>query len=189
MATTASAPTALGSVLPDAVLDDADGVEHRLSDLLGDGPTVIAFVCDHCPYVRHIELAFARMAVEYRARGVDVIAVMSNDPVSYPQDGPDGMREQAERAGWGFPYLQDRGHTFAHALGAVCTPDLFVYDAGRRLAHRGAFDASTPRNGEELDGADLRRALDAVLDSRPVPEGLTPSLGCGIKWAAGSEPA
>jgi hypothetical protein len=150
---------------------------------------VIAFVCDHCPYVRHIELAFARMAVEYRARGVDVIAVMSNDPVSYPQDGPDGMREQAERAGWGFPYLQDRGHTFAHALGAVCTPDLFVYDAGRRLAHRGAFDASTPRNGEELDGADLRRALDAVLDSRPVPEGLTPSLGCGIKWAAGSEPA
>ncbi len=189
MATTSSSPTLLGSGLPDAVLDDADGEEHRLYDLLGEGPTVIAFVCDHCPYVQHIERAFAQMADEYRAHGVGVIAVVSNDPVGYPQDGPDGMREQAERAGWDFPYLRDRDHALALALGAVCTPDLFVYDAGRRLAHRGAFDASTPRNGEVLDGVDLRCALDAVLDSRPVPEGLTPSLGCGIKWAEGAGPA
>lgn len=188
-ATTSSTSTPLGSGLPDAVLDDADGVEHRLSDPLGDGPAVIAFMCNHCPYVQHIERAFDEVADEYSERGVSVIAVVSNDPEGYPQDGPEGMREQMERARWNFPYLRDRAHVFAHAVGAVCTPDLFIYDAQRRLAHRGAFDASSPRNSEPLSGADLRSALDAVLAAEPVPEGLTPSLGCGIKWAEGSEPA
>ena len=189
MATTSSDPTPMGTALKDAVLDDADGVAHRLFDLLGDGPTVIAFMCNHCPYVQHIERAFGEVADEYRARGVRVVAVVSNDPVGYPQDGPEGMREQMARGGWTFPYLRDREHAFAHLLGAVCTPDLFVYDAQRRLAHRGAFDASSPRNGRPLTGEDLRSALDAVLAGVPVPEGLAPSLGCGIKWAEGAEPA
>ncbi len=188
MATTSSPPTPLGSPLPDAMLEDLEGVMHRLADLLGEGPTLIAFVCNHCPYVQHIEVALGAMAEEYGARGVGFIAVVPNDPVGYPQDGPDGMREQIARAGWRFPYLRDRDHAFALAAGAVCTPDLFLYGADRRLAHRGAFDASTPRNGEPLTGADLRSALDAVLDSTPVPDGLTPSLGCGIKWAEGHAP-
>ncbi len=189
MATTAADLAALGTPLPDALLDDADGIEHRLHDLLGDGPTVLAFLCNHCPYVQHIEAAFGELAAEFRTRGVTTVAVVSNDPVGYPQDGPEGMREQTARAGWSFPYLIDRDHALALAVGAACTPDLFVYDAARTLVHRGAFDASTPRNGEALTGADLRAALDAVLAGTPVPEGLTPSLGCGIKWAEGAAPA
>jgi len=188
MATTTSSPAAIGSVLPDGVLDDVDGGAHRVSDLLGDGPVLVAFLCNHCPYVQHIEHAFGALAEEYRARGVTVLAVVSNDPDGYPQDGPEGMRDQMQRAGWSFPYLRDRSHTFALAVGAVCTPDLFVYGTDRRLVHRGAFDASSPRNGQTVTGADLRSALDAVLGGTPVPEGLAPSLGCGIKWAEGLGP-
>jgi len=185
---TTSPDTPLGAPLPDLDLDDADGATHRLHALVGDGPTLIAFVCDHCPYVRHIEHAFGSLVAEYRARGVITIAVMSNDLASYPEDGPGGMRAQAERAGWDFPYLRDRDHALALAVGAVCTPDLFLYDAGRRLFHRGAFDGSTPSNGVLLTGADLRAALDAVLAREAAPEGLAPSLGCGIKWAEGVGP-
>lgn len=188
MATTSQAATPMGSVMPDALLDDVDGVEHRLHELLGDGPTLLAFVCDHCPYVRHVERLLGEVAAEYHARGVTTVAVVSNDPATYPQDGPDGMREQIARAGWTFPYLRDREHALALAVGAVCTPDLFLYDADRQLAHRGAFDTSSPRNGEALTGADLRSALDAVLEGRAVPEALAPSLGCGIKWAEGYAP-
>ncbi len=188
MATTASTATPSGARLPDLELVDAHGRIRLLHALLGDGPTLLAFVCDHCPYVRHIEHALGEMAVEYRASGVTTIAVVSNDPASYPQDGPVGMREQAERAGWSFPYLRDRDHALALAVGAVCTPDLFVYDSERRLVHRGAFDGSTPRNGEPLTGGDLRAALDAALAGVPAPEDLTPSLGCGIKWTEGLAP-
>ncbi len=188
MATTAATGATMGALLPDLELDDADGVAHRLHALLGDGPTLLAFICNHCPYVQHIERAFGEIAAEYATRGVTTIGVVSNDPVGYPQDGPDGMREQIGRAGWSFPYLRDRDHALALAVGAVCTPDLFVYDSARRLVHRGAFDASTPRNDQELTGADLRAALDAVLAGAEMPEGLTPSLGCGIKWIEGLAP-
>jgi len=188
MAISATPGAPLGQALPDADLEDADGVRVRLSALLGDGPLVLAFMCNHCPYVQHIEPAFAEFADEYRTRGVTVVAIMSNDLATYPQDGPEGMREQAARAGWDFPYLLDRDQTLALAVGAVCTPDLFVYDSWRRLVHRGAFDASSPKNGAPLTGADLRAALDALLAGEPVPDGLTPSLGCGIKWIEGLAP-
>jgi thiol-disulfide isomerase/thioredoxin len=188
MATTSSPPTPLGSPLPDVTLEDAEGGAHRLAELLGDGPALIAFVCNHCPYVRHIEQAFGQVADEYGERGVSFVAVVTNDPDAQPEDGPDGMREQIARAGWRFPYLRDREHGFALDVGAVCTPDLFLYDADRRLVHRGAFDASSPRNGVPLTGADLRSALDAVLAGAPVPDGLARSLGCSIKWAEGHAP-
>jgi thiol-disulfide isomerase/thioredoxin len=188
MATTTSPPTPLGSPLPDAELVDAAGAVHRLHDHLGDGPTLLAFVSNHCPYVQHIEVALGEVADEYRERGIATIAVVSNDPIGYPQDGPDGMREQSARSSWDFPYLRDQEHALARAVGAVCTPDLFVYDGERRLFHRGAFDASSPRNGALLTGADLRAALDAVLAGRPAPADLAPSLGCGIKWSEGSAP-
>jgi len=178
----------LGQPLPDVELEAVGGARVRLSSLLGDGPLLLAFMANHCPYVQHIERAFGEVADEYRSRGLTVIAVASNDVAAYPEDGPDGMREQAERAGWSFPSMRDPDHALALAVGAVCTPDLFVYDAERRLVHRGAFDASSPRNGLTLTGADLRAALEAVHDGRPVPAGLTPSLGCGIKWRPGSEP-
>lgn len=188
MATTGSTATPAGAPLPDLELDDADGVAHRLHALLGAGPTVLAFVCTHCPYVQHIESALGSLADEFRTRGVTTIAVVSNDPVGYPQDGPDGMRDQAQRAGWTFPYLRDRDHALALAVGAVCTPDLFVYGADRTLMHRGAFDASTPRNDQPLTGDDLRAVLEAVLAGDDLPQGLTPSLGCSIKWAEGLAP-
>lgn len=188
MATTPTTPTSYGTPIPDVTLEDADGVAHRLHDLLGDGPTLLAVVCNHCPYVQHIERALGELAAAARGRGLTTIAVVSNDVTTHPEDGPDGMREQAARAGWDFPYLSDRDHALALAIGAVCTPDLFLYDAQRRLAHRGAFDASTPGNGEPLTGADLRAAIDAVLAGDAVPEGLTPSLGCGIKWTDGLAP-
>lgn len=177
-----------GSPLPDVTLPDADGVAHRLHDLLGAGPTLLAVVCNHCPYVQHIEHALGAMAAEFRPRGLATIAVTTNDVAEYPDDGPEGMRAQSARAGWGFPYLYDAEHALALEIGAVCTPDLFVYDASRRLAHRGAFDASTPRNGQPLTGDDLRRAIEAVLAGDAVPEGLTPSLGCSIKWMDGRAP-
>jgi hypothetical protein len=170
------------------VLEDAHGAAHRGADLHGSGATLIAFVCNHCPYVQHIERAFGELVGQYRERGLSVIAVVSNDPVSYPQDGPDGMREQSVRARWDFPYLRDVEQTFAQALGAVCTPDLFLYGSDGRLAHRGGFDASSPRNAQSLTGADLRTALDAVLAGSHVPAGLAPALGCSIKWAEGRAP-
>jgi thiol-disulfide isomerase/thioredoxin len=189
MATTAAGVTSHAAPLPDVELEDADGVAHRLHALLGEGPTLLAFMCNHCPYVQHVERAFGVLATEYRPRGVTTVVVVSNDPVEYPQDGPDGMREQVRRAGWDdLPYLRDRAHALALAVGAVCTPDLFIYDAERRLFHRGAFDDSTPRNGRPLTGTDLRRALDAVLAGEGAPEDLAPSLGCGIKWAEGYAP-
>ena len=179
----------LDATLPDVTLDAPDGTAHRLHDLAGDGPTLVAFVCNHCPYVQHVEVLLGELATAFAARGVTTVGVVSNDLVTYPQDGPDGIREQAARAGWTFPVLLDRDHALAHALGAVCTPDLFLFDADGRLAHRGGLDTSTPGNGEPLTGADLRAALDAVLTGAPVPDGLAPSLGCGIKWAEGHEPA
>lgn len=188
MVTTTATTTPHGAALPDAVLEDAGGVEHRLHDLLGDGPTLLAVVCNHCPYVQHIERALGALAAEARGRGLTTIAVVTNDLATYPEDGPEGMREQAARAGWDFPYLRDRDHALALAIGAVCTPDLFLYDAGRRLVHRGALDGSTPRNDEPLTGDDLRAAIEAVLAGAPVPEGLAPSLGCSIKWTDGSDP-
>ena len=188
MAAVSSTTTPHGALLPDLELEDADGTVHRLHTLLGHGPTLLAFLCNHCPYVRHIEVPFGTLAAEYAARGVTTIAVVSNDPIGYPQDGPEGMRDQATRAGWSFPYLRDREHALALAVGAVCTPDLFVYDPQRRLFHRGAFDASTPKSGQPVTGDDLRAALDAVLAGVDAPDGLTPSLGCGIKWAEGFDP-
>ena len=188
MVTTAATDLGSGAPLPDVILEDADGGEHRLHDLLGDGPTLLAVVCNHCPYVQHIERPFGALVADLRSRGLTTIAVVSNDLSTHPEDGPDGMRAQAERAGWDFPYLRDPEHTLALAIGAVCTPDLFVYDADRRLVHRGAFDASTPRNGVPLTGDDLRRALEAVLAGAAVPEGLAPPLGCSIKWTDGLGP-
>jgi thiol-disulfide isomerase/thioredoxin len=179
----------LGAALPDATLADADGVLHPLRPLASGRPLLLAFVCNHCPYVRHIEQAFGVLASEFAAHGVVTVGVVSNDVVSYPDDDVDGMREQVERAGWDFPYLVDADQSLALAVGAVCTPDLFLYDAAGKLFFRGAFDDSTPRNGRPLTGAALRAALEAVVTGAPAPVEQVPALGCGIKWLEGNEPA
>ena len=186
---TVSETRPLGAQLPDVTLPDADGAPHRLHDVAAGRPLLLAFMCNHCPYVQHVEAAFGATARDLAARGLAVVAVVSNDVASYPDDDVDGMREQAARAGWEFPYLVDADQSLARTLGAACTPDLFLFDAGGLLAHRGAFDDSTPGNGRPVTGDALARAADAVLAGAPVPDDLPPALGCGIKWRPGTAPA
>lgn len=172
-----SQKTPLRTPLPTATLPDADGVRHTL-DAPGE-PLLVVFACNHCPYVRWLEQDLGSLIAE---SGVRAVAINSNDTVEYPDDGPAGMREQIARAGWDFPYLIDADQSVATAFGAVCTPDFFLYDADGLLAYRGAFDASSPKNGQPRTGDLLRAAIAEVQAGRPVPEPHRPAMGCGIKW-------
>jgi peroxiredoxin len=178
----------LGTPAHDFELPSFDGTAVKLADLDGRA-LLVMFLCNHCPYVRHVERRLAEVVAGYAARDVAAVAINSNDLDAYPEDGPDGMAEQARRAGFGFPYLLDEGQQVAAAYRAMCTPDLFVYGADRRLAYRGAFDDSTPRNGRPVTGDLLRDALDRVLAGQPVPEPHRPSMGCSLKWREGNRPA
>ena len=188
MARTPSTMLPLGTPAPAFTLRDYDGRAHALTDFAAAPALLVAFVCNHCPFVQHIRPEFARFAQEYLARGLAILAVNSNDLEAYPQDGPDAMRREAAEFGYGFPYLIDEAQDVARSYRAACTPDFFLFDAGRRLAYRGQFDDSRPGNGRPVTGADLRAAVDAVLVSRPVPGEQFPSLGCNIKWKKGAEP-
>jgi peroxiredoxin len=178
----------LGTPAHDFELPSADGTTVKLADLDGRA-LLVMFLCNHCPYVRHVERALAALVGEYADRGLAAVGICSNDLDAYPTDGPAGMAEQAERAGFGFPYLLDETQQVAAAYRAMCTPDLFLYGADRRLAYRGAFDDSTPRNGRPVTGALLRDALDRVLEGQPVPEPHRPSMGCSLKWRPGNRPS
>ena len=180
-----SAGTVLGTLLPQRSLPDASGVSHELWHE-GSQATLIAFVCNHCPYVQHIESALAETVVRHRPEGLRVVAVVSNDTVTPPDDGPAGMAEQVARAGWDFPYLIDADQSLARELGAVCTPDFFLYNRNFELAYRGAFDASSPKNGNPVTGDLLEGALRLVLSNTDVPEPHRPAMGCGIKWLEAS---
>jgi thiol-disulfide isomerase/thioredoxin len=169
----------LGTAMPEATLPDVDGQHLDLQAYAGGSPLLVVFVCNHCPYVRHVEQLLADIV---KVDGLRTIAINSNDASEYPEDGPEGMREQIIRAGWSFPYVIDESQDVARAFRAACTPDFFLYDKAGRLAYRGAFDTSTPKNGEPLDGHLLREAISKVLAGEPVPEPHRPSMGCGIKW-------
>jgi peroxiredoxin len=189
MALTPSTMAPLGTPAADFRLPDTDGKAVSLADLADAPALLVAFICNHCPYVKHVREAFARLASEYQGKGVAVVGINSNDPVSHPGDSPEKMREEKAAAGYTFPYLFDSTQEVAKAYRAACTPDFFVFGRGRRLAYRGQMDASRPGNGRPNDGADLRAALDAVLAGRePSPE-QEPSVGCNIKWRPGNEPA
>jgi peroxiredoxin len=180
---------ALGTPLPSFRLPDLDGHPVSPDDVRGAPALLVAFICHHCPFVRHIRFEFARFAREYQARGLAVIAINSNDVDEFPQDGPEGMRQEARDAGYTFPYLFDESQDVAKAFRAACTPDLFLFDAARTLVYRGQFDGSRPRTTVPVTGHDLRAACDALLDGRPVSPTQTPSVGCNIKWKAGNEPS
>ena len=180
-----SADTVLGTLLPQRSLPDASGGSHELWQE-GSQATLIAFVCNHCPYVQHIESSLAETVARYRPEGLKVLAVVSNDTVTHPSDGPEGMAEQVARAGWDFPYLIDADQSLARELGAVCTPDFFLYNRNFELAYRGAFDASSPKNGNPVTGDLLEGALRLVLNNTDVPEPHRPAMGCGIKWLEAS---
>jgi peroxiredoxin len=165
---------------PDFALPDLDGRVVRRDDL-ADGPALLVmFLCNHCPYVRHVEADLGRVLARYP--DLSAVGICSNDAASYPDDAPPRLAEQAARAGWTFDYLVDDDQAVARAFQAACTPDFFLYDADRRLAYRGAFDTSTPGNGQPVTGALLEAAVQAVLAGRPVPEPHRPSMGCSIKW-------
>jgi peroxiredoxin len=178
----------LGTPAPGFSLPDFDARVHTLAEFAGAPALLVAFMCGHCPFVQHLRSEFAAMAREYRPRGLAVVAINSNDVEAYPQDGPDGMRAEAVQFGYVFPYLLDASQAVAKAYRAACTPDFFLFDAGRRLAYRGQFDDSRPGNGKPVTGSDLRAAIDATLAGRMPAAEQQPSLGCNIKWRKGNEP-
>ncbi|HYN92768.1 MAG TPA: thioredoxin family protein [Pilimelia sp.] len=170
----------LGTPAPEFALPDATGTVVRRDDLAAAPALLVAFLCNHCPYVRHIEAEFGKVLAGFP--DLAVVGINTNDADAYPEDSPEHMAEQAARAGWTFPYLVDGDQRVGRAFNAACTPDFFLYDADRRLAYRGAFDESTPRNGATLDGHLLRGAIERVLAGEPVPEPHRASMGCSIKW-------
>ncbi len=149
---------------------------------------LVVFLCNHCPYVKHVRKEIARTVADFQARGLAAVGISSNDIASHPQDGPEMMAKEAAEAGYTFPYLYDETQEVAKAYRAACTPDFFLFDAHRALVYRGQMDDSRPGNGLPLTGADLRRALDAVLSGTPVAVDQKPSRGCAIKWKPGNEP-
>ncbi len=188
MVKTASTMMPLGTTAPDFSLVNVDGRTVSLSDFADAPALVVMFICNHCPFVKHVADELARFGQEYQARGAAVVAVSSNDVSSHPEDSPEQMVHEAEQRGYTFPYLYDEDQEVAKAYRAACTPDFYVFDRQRRLVYRGQFDASRPGKEVPVTGEDLRRAVDAVLDGRPVQEDQKPSIGCNIKWKTGEEP-
>jgi peroxiredoxin len=180
---------ALGTEAPDFALSDVTtGRAVRRSDFDDRKALLVMFICRHCPYVRHIREGLAELGHQYRNRDVGIVAISANDPAAYPEDAPASLAEEAREAGYTFPYLFDETQGVAQAYTAACTPDFFLFGADRRLAYRGQFDSSRPRNDVPVTGQDLRTAIDAVLAARPVPQDQRPSVGCTIKWRPGNEP-
>lgn len=176
-----------GFRLPDAV----SGREVSLADFRSSRALVVMFICNHCPFVKHVRAELARLGREYAPRGVGFVAISSNDAASYLDDSPLKMKDEAREAGYTFPYLYDESQAVARAYKAACTPDFFVFDGDGRLAYRGQLDDSRPvKSGDGLPvtGKDLRAAIDATLAGRPAPTPQRPSIGCNIKWKAGNEP-
>lgn len=189
MAATPSTMLALGTPAPDfALTDTRTGTTVRRDEARGDKGLLVMFLCNHCPFVKHIRPELARLGRDYQASGLGIVAISANDAEKYPQDGPDQMAAEAEEAGYAFPYLYDETQQVARAYRAACTPDFFLFDSGLRLVYRGQLDDSRPKNDIPVTGKDLRAAIDAVLAGRPAPEQQWPSIGCNIKWRPGNEP-
>jgi peroxiredoxin len=179
---------ALGTPAPEFQLPDTSGRTVSLNDFKSSPVLVVMFICNHCPYVKHLRSALAEFGRECSAKGVATVAINSNDAQSYPDDSPARMAEEVKTVGYPFPYLYDETQRVAKAYRAACTPDFYVFDRGRRLVYRGQFDASRPGNGIPVTGADLRAAVDAVLKGVPTSLNQAPSMGCNIKWKRGTEP-
>jgi peroxiredoxin len=185
MVRTPSTMLPLGTIAPDFSLPNVDGRMVGYADAAGLRGTVVMFICNHCPFVKHVADELARLGRDAMSRGIGVVAISSNDVATHPADSPEQMVREAEERGYPFPYLYDETQEVAHAYRAACTPDFFLFDADRRLVYRGQLDASRPGNDIPVTGADLRGALEALLAGRPASAEQLPSLGCNIKWKAG----
>lgn len=188
MAAVPSTMLPLGTAAPDFTLPDPSGRQVSRDDFADAPGLLVMFICNHCPYVKHIRGGLADFGRDYQERGLAVVAINANDVTAYPDDRPEKMAEEARAAGYTFPYLHDATQSVAKAYRAACTPDFFLFDRQRRLVYRGQFDDSRPGNRDAVTGADLRAAADAVLAKQPVPSGQRPSIGCNIKWKPGAAP-
>jgi thiol-disulfide isomerase/thioredoxin len=183
MARTPSTMVPLGTKAPSFRLPDpVSGVNLTLEDFEPAPGLLVVFLCNHCPFVKHIRDGLAAFARDYAAKGLAIVGINSNDVAAYPDDRPEKMVEEAKQAGYVFPYLFDETQEVARAYDAACTPDFFLFDGERKLVYRGQFDASRPGNGVPVTGRDLRAACDALLSGKPIPPDQTPSIGCNIKW-------
>ena len=179
----------LGTTAPDFALPDVtSGKIVSLADFNNSPALLVAFLCNHCPYVKHVQAGLAQMARDFQARGVGVVAISSNDVANYPDDSPEKMREEAQRVGYTFPYLYDESQAVALAYRAACTPDFFLFDGALKLVYRGQMDDARRANDLPVTGSSLRAAVDAVLNGQAVSPNQIPSLGCNIKWKPENEP-
>jgi peroxiredoxin len=173
----------LGKKAPSFELANAvDGKTVRLEDVKSDIATVIMFICNHCPFVKHVQHELVRLANDYQPKGISFIAINSNDVEKYPDDSPENMKKVAEELGYPFPYLFDETQEVAKAYQAACTPDFYIFDGELKCVYRGQLDDSRPNNGKPVTGESIRAALDALLHNEPVSENQKPSIGCSIKW-------
>lgn len=183
MAMTPSNMMPLGTKAPSfGLLDTVSNTIKNLEELKGEKGTVIAFICNHCPFVVHVNPQMTRIAKEFLEKGINFVAISSNDVNNYPQDAPHLMKEKAEQEGYPFPYLYDETQEVAKAYDAACTPDFYLFDGDLELVYRGQFDSSRPGNGIPVTGLDLKDAMNALLDGREIDENQKPSIGCNIKW-------
>jgi peroxiredoxin len=178
----------LGTTAPDFKLPDTNGKTVSLADFKDKPALLVLFICNHCPYVKHIRTGFAQLARDYLPRGVAIVGINSNDVENYPADSPAAMKEEVKAAGYLFPYLYDETQAVAKAYRAACTPDIYLFDKNRKLVYRGQLDDSRPNNGVPVTGRDLRAALDAVLAGKTISPDQKVSMGCNIKWKSGNEP-
>jgi peroxiredoxin len=183
MALTESTMLELGTTAPDFALPDVvTGKTVRLEELRGQKALLVMFICAHCPYVQHVEKGLAALGMDYDGEPISIVAISSNDAISFPEDSPAGLKQQAKKLGFRFPYLYDETQDVARAYMATCTPDLFLFDGDLKLVYRGEFDRSRPGNGVPVTGEELRTAIKAVLAGKPVTGDQRPSIGCNIKW-------
>ena len=178
----------LGTPAPDFSLPDTENRLVSKNEFSAAPGLLVMFLCNHCPFVKHIQKALARFATEYRERGLAIVAISSNDVAAFPEDSLEMMRQEALEAGYAFPYLYDETQDVAKAYRAACTPDFFLFDGESRLIYRGQFDDSRPGNEVPVTGSDLAAAVDALFEGAPVSLEQNPSIGCNIKWKPGSEP-
>ncbi|MGW8195750.1 MAG: thioredoxin family protein [Desulforhopalus sp.] len=188
MVLTPSTMQELGMTAPDFELPDTDGKHYSLGKQVIDRGLLIIFMCNHCPYVKHIREKLVEKVQVYQRQGITVVAINSNDFGAHPDDSPDKMAKDAERFGYTFPYLVDEQQVVAKAYGAACTPDFFLFDGDQKLVYRGQFDSARPGNSEPVVGSDLSDAVDRLVGGKPVPTDQRPSMGCNIKWKPGNEP-
>ncbi len=185
MSRTESTMLPLGTTAPPFTLPDAVSGDSISLDKFADKPALLVmFICRHCPYVKHVQNELAKVGADYVPKGVGIIAISSNDAAGYPDDAPESLKQMALELQFQFPYCYDETQDVARAYGAACTPDFFLFDRQRRLAYRGRLDSSRPRSDEPVTGNELRAAMDALLEGRPVDPHQSPSMGCNIKWRA-----